>query len=101
MFPQKPLNSTQGPPTVDIAFFTTLLAKNPKIQKVHNNGTSIIYVIKGSKPLATRMIVIRQIGGAVDFEFAMGTCIKLKCTEDLLIWLKEYRSWKDGAYFVK
>jgi hypothetical protein len=95
------LPNQQGSPTVDLAFFTTLLAKNPKIQKVHNNGTSIVYVMKGTKPLPQRMIIIRQIGGVVDFEFAMGTCLKLKCTEDLLEWLKEYRSWKEGAYFVK
>jgi hypothetical protein len=89
-----------GPPSVDLGFFTYLLSNSSKVVSVINRGSSICYVLKGSKPIGERIVIIRSLGGVVDFEFAMGTAIKLKCKDELLEWLKVNRNWKDGGYFI-
>jgi hypothetical protein len=86
-------------PTVDIDFFVKLVSQNSRI-KIITYGSSTAYIIGGSKPIGQRIVIIRVIAGQVDFDFATGTAIKLKCMPDLLKWFEVNRKWKDGAYFV-
>lgn len=86
-------------PTVDINFLTELLLDNKKVKGITKCGSSTSYIIAGSKPIGERIIVIRNLEGQVDFDFATGVAIRLKCMSELLEWLKINRKWKDGGYF--
>lgn len=91
----------QGPPSVDVSFFIFMLKKSSKVVGIIENGSSTAYIVRGAKQfVAGRIIPIRNTAGQVDYEFATGTAIKLKCTDELLEWFRVNRNWKDGGYFT-
>lgn len=86
-------------PTVDLDFIVDLLKTKVKCLGILTEGKTTSYILKGAGPIAKRIICIRQVGGQVDFEFATGAAIRMKCMPELLKWLEENRKWKDGSYF--
>lgn len=83
-------------PNVDITFIIELLTSSNKVEKIHTQGSTTFYVLKGTQPIASRMIPIRSNNGTVDFEYATGLAIKLKKMSELLAWLKENRGYNHG-----
>lgn len=87
-------------PTVDLEFLISLIEGSSKIEGSFQTGQTRTFIMKGSSFIGKRMILVRGIDGSVEFDFAMGIAIKLKCQGELLEWLKINRSWKDGAYLA-
>lgn len=93
------MSQAQDYPKVDLVFLVELLKTKAKCQGVINEGKTTSYIIRGTDPIAKRIVCIREIDGLVDFEFATGAAMRMKCMPELLKWLEENRKWKDGAYF--
>jgi len=87
------------PPTVDLDFIISMIDESDMVQGKVKVGKSTGYVLKGTKPIAKRTIIINQTGGQVPYEWATGTAMKLKCPEKLSEWFERNRNYKDGGYF--
>ncbi len=87
-------------PTVDLDFIISLAKNCTKIKGIVTEGGSTGYIVSGAKPIAERIIIIRNINGQVDLDFSMSIAIRLKCIPELMDWLEVNRNWKDGAFFV-
>lgn len=89
-------------PTVDIAFLDSVIRKCDNVEDVIDAGRTNAYILKGTKPVIQRTIVVRDTGdGQVSYLMATGICGRLKCMGALLVWLEANRKWKDGGYIVK
>lgn len=87
-------------PLIELKFLITLIENSKKVVDKITIGKTTSYIINGGRLLTDRMITLRELSdGNIDFECATGIATRLKCMPLLLEWLKENRSWKDGAYF--
>ena len=64
-------------------------------------GNTTTFMLKGSQEMRKRIILIRCTdNGDVNFNQASGLAIRLRFMGDLLNWLLENKSWKEGGYVV-
>lgn len=88
-------------PSVDLDFITEKVTQSGMLEDngVIEVGSTITYVQSGSKAIYRRTTLVRQIEpGQVCFEQAMGLAYKFRFLPELLEWLEEHKSWKEGAY---
>jgi hypothetical protein len=88
-------------PTIPTTFFTEILDSHPKVAGILKNGKSTIYILKGSQPIAKRMVVLREVNGEIEFNHAVSLAHRMNCMTQLFEWWKKNKNWKDGGYFVK
>lgn len=88
-------------PSVDLAFFISLLENSSKVAGVLTEGTTKCFVINGTKPIGERIIIIREGATGVDYEYAVAIAYRMKKLSELMDWLEVNRNWKSGGYIVK
>ena len=57
-------------PTDDLSFLIELIQSSDSVQETIIKGKTQAYILKGTSPLAKRMVLIRDINGQIDFIFA-------------------------------
>lgn len=87
-------------PTVDIDFVLEKLEETGKFieDSKRKVGSTYTYILKGSKPLHKRSVLIRHVDGQVNFNQATGLASIYRFLGSLLTWLEENRDWKEGGY---
>ncbi|MXN90167.1 hypothetical protein GR160_02925 [Flavobacterium sp. Sd200] len=88
-------------PTVDLNFITENLTKCNKIIEdsrfdVGPNMTT--FVLKGTKPMHKRHVIITHEDGVVNYNQASAHAINYQFMGALLDWLLVNKGWKEGAY---
>lgn len=91
-------------PSIDKDFIICKILECPKIDPNSqlSVGNSITFLLKGNKPIHKRQVMIRyDNNNEVPFDKAMALAIKHSFIPELLFWLEENKSWKQGNYFIK
>jgi len=97
------MSSSEYHPCVDTEFIIQEIKASGKIvpDSELRAGSSISFVLKGSKAFHKRFVTFREVNGCINFEQAMGKAIIFGFIEKLILWCKEHKDWKEGEYIIK
>lgn len=87
-------------PTIPVSDFIKLLDSSSKIIGVIDIGDTKAFILKGTKFIGKRTIIIRTDLPELGYEHSMGLAILAGIIGPCMEWFQLNRDFKDGGYIV-